>query len=128
MAASKGVIISTASIAGLIGTRDLKQTAHALAKGGIIAFTRQLAAEGAQYGIRAKSISPGPILIPAMQEMIDRLGDKAPMMSMIRTTFDGRPGRPEDIAYAALFRASDEARWINGENLVVDGGSTVILG
>jgi meso-butanediol dehydrogenase / (S,S)-butanediol dehydrogenase / diacetyl reductase len=52
LAASKGVIISTASIAGLIGTRDLKQAAHALLKGGIIALTRQLAAEGAQHGIR----------------------------------------------------------------------------
>jgi NAD(P)-dependent dehydrogenase (short-subunit alcohol dehydrogenase family) len=56
------------------------------------------------------------------------LGDDAPMMSMIRTTADGRPGQPEDIAYAALFLASDEARYINGENLVVDGGATVILG
>ena len=50
------------------------------------------------------------------------------MMSMIRTTADGRPGQPEDIACAALFLASDEARYINGENLVVDGGATVIFG
>ena len=128
LAASRGVIISTASIAGLIGTRDLKQAAHALGKGGIIAFTRQLAAEGAQYGIRANSISPGVIAIPSVQATIDRLGDDAPMMSMVRTTADGRPGQPEDIAYAALFLASDEARYINGENLVVDGGATVILG
>ncbi len=128
LAASKGVIISTASIAGLIGTRDLKQAAHALLKGGIIALTRQLAAEGAQHGIRANSISPGVIAIPAVQAQIDLLGDDAPMMSMVRTTADGRPGQPEDIAYAALFLASDEARFINGENLVVDGGATVILG
>ena len=115
LAASRGVIISTASIAGLIGTRDLKQAAHALGKGGIIAFTRQLAAEGAQYGIRANSISPGVIAIPAVQTQIDLLGDDAPMMSMVRTTADGRPGQPEDIAYAALFLASDEARFINGK-------------
>ena len=54
-------------LAGLIGTRDLKQAAHALLKGGIIALTRQLAAEGAQHGIRANSISPGVIAIPAVQ-------------------------------------------------------------
>ncbi|HEY2128018.1 MAG TPA: SDR family oxidoreductase [Streptosporangiaceae bacterium] len=114
--------------AGLIGTHDLKQAAHALLKGGIIALTRQLAAEGAQHGIRANSISPGVIAIPAVQAQIDRLGDDAPMMSMVRTTADGRPGQPEDIAYAALFLASDEARFTNGEYLVVDGGATVILG
>ena len=128
LAASKGVIINTASIAGLIGTRDLKQAAHVLTKGGIIAFTRQLAAEGAEHGIRANSISPGVIAIPSVQAQIDLLGEDAPMMSMVRTTADGRPGQPEDIAYAALFLASDEARFVNGENLVVDGGATVILG
>ena len=45
-----------------------------------------------------------------------------------QTTADGHPGQPEDIAYAALFLASDEARFVNGGNLVVDGGATVILG
>jgi NAD(P)-dependent dehydrogenase (short-subunit alcohol dehydrogenase family) len=90
---------------------------------------RQLGArdEGAEHGIRANSISPGVIAIPAVRAQIDLLGDDAPMMSMVRTTADGRPGQPEDNAYAALFLASDEARFINGENLVVDGGATVIL-
>ena len=79
------------------------------------ACAAELAAEGAQHGIRANSISPGVIAIPAVQAQIDLLGDDAPMMSMVRTTADGRPGQPEDIAYAALFLASDEARFINGE-------------
>jgi NAD(P)-dependent dehydrogenase (short-subunit alcohol dehydrogenase family) len=54
--------------------------------------------------------------------------DRERLGAVAMTTADGRPGQPEDIAYAALFLASDEARFINGENLVVDGGATVILG
>ena len=73
-------------------------------------FTRQLAAEGAEHGIRANSISPGVIAIPAVRAQIDLIGDDAPMMSMVRTTADGRPGQPEDLAYAALFLASDNVR------------------
>jgi NAD(P)-dependent dehydrogenase (short-subunit alcohol dehydrogenase family) len=128
LARSGGVILNIASIAGLIGTRDLPQAAHVLTKGAIISFTRQLATEGAAYGIRANSISPGVIASPPTQAQIDRLGDDAPFMSMIRTTARGEPGRPEDIAYAALYLVSDEALFVNGENLVVDGGATVILG
>jgi NAD(P)-dependent dehydrogenase (short-subunit alcohol dehydrogenase family) len=125
---SQGVILNTASIAGLIGTRDLKQAAHVLTKGAIISLTRQLAAEGAEHGIRANSITPGVIASPPTQAQLDQLGDDAPFMSMIRTSAAGKPGQPEDIAYAALYLASDEARYVNGENLVVDGGATVILG
>jgi meso-butanediol dehydrogenase / (S,S)-butanediol dehydrogenase / diacetyl reductase len=128
LARSRGVILNTASVAGLIGTRDLKQAAHALTKGAIISLTRQLAAEGAAYGIRVNSITPGVIASPPTQAQIDKLGDDAPFMSMIRTTSRGEPGQPVDVAYAALFLASDEARYVNGENLVVDGGATVLLG
>jgi NAD(P)-dependent dehydrogenase (short-subunit alcohol dehydrogenase family) len=128
LARSSGVILNIASIAGVIGTRDLRQAAHVVTKGAIISFTRQLAAEGAAYGIRANSISPGVIASPPTQAQIDRFGPDAPFMSMIRTTARGEPGRPEDIASAALYLVSDEARFVNGENLVVDGGATVILG
>jgi meso-butanediol dehydrogenase/(S,S)-butanediol dehydrogenase/diacetyl reductase len=125
---SGGVILNIASIAGLIGTRDLPQAAHVVTKGAIISLTRQLAAEGVACGIRANSISPGVIASPPIQAELDRLGDDAPFMSMVRTTARGEPGRPEDIAYAALYLVSDEARFVNGENLVVDGGATVIVG
>lgn len=128
LARTRGVILNTASVAGVIGTRDLKQSAHVLAKGAIISLTRQLAAEGAEYGIRANSITPGVIASPPTQAQLDQLGDDAPFMSMIRASATGRPGQPEDVAYAALYLASDEARYVNGENLVVDGGATVLLG
>jgi meso-butanediol dehydrogenase/(S,S)-butanediol dehydrogenase/diacetyl reductase len=128
LARTRGTILSTASIAGIIGTRDLRMAAHVLAKGAIIALTRQLAAEGAAYGIRANSISPGVIASPPVQRQLDELGEQAPFYSQIRTSGQHEPGRPEDVAYAALFLVSDEARYVNGENLVVDGGSTVLLG
>jgi NAD(P)-dependent dehydrogenase (short-subunit alcohol dehydrogenase family) len=130
--------LTAAGVTVYVGSRDARRGQAAVDEIGgdarllvldvVIALTGQLAAEGAQHGIRANSISPGVIAIPVVQAQIDPLGDDAPMMSMVRTTADGRPGQPEDIAYAALFLASDEARFINGENLVVDGGATVILG
>jgi meso-butanediol dehydrogenase / (S,S)-butanediol dehydrogenase / diacetyl reductase len=125
---SRGVILNTASLAGLIGTRDFRQAPHVVGKGALIALTRQLAAEGAACGIRANSISPGVISSGPVRAMLAELGDDAPFMSMVRATARREPGRPEDVAHAALFLVSDEARYVNGENLVVDGGATVILG
>ena len=128
LAQSRGVILNIASIAGIAGTRDLPQAAHVLTKGAIISFTRQLAAEGAEFGIRANSISPGVITSPPIQQMIDELGDRVPFFSEIHASGQREPGTCEDIAYAALYLVSDEARYVNGENLVVDGGATVLLG
>jgi NAD(P)-dependent dehydrogenase (short-subunit alcohol dehydrogenase family) len=71
---------------------------------------------------RGPTLSPGVIAIPSVQAQIDLLGDDAPMMSIVRTTADGRPGQPEDIAYAALFLASDEARFVNGETSLSTAG------
>jgi meso-butanediol dehydrogenase / (S,S)-butanediol dehydrogenase / diacetyl reductase len=121
-----GAIVNIASIAGIIGLRDLPQSAHAATKGAVIGLTAQLAAEGAAVGIRVNCISPGVINSPPVQEILAS-GDQSPLRPVIGATALGQPGEPEDIVYAALYLASDEARWVTGTHLVVDGGSSVLI-
>ena len=121
-----GAIVNIASIAALVGLRDMPQSAHAAAKGAVIGLTAQLAAEGAAVGIRVNCISPGVINSPPVQEIL-AIGEKSPLRPIIGATALGQPGEPEDIVYAALYLASDEAKWVTGTHLVVDGGSSVLI-
>ncbi len=121
-----GAIVNIASIAAIVGLRDMPQSAHAAAKGAVIGVTAQLAAEGASVGIRVNCISPGVINSPPVQEIL-AIGEQSPLRPVIGATALGRPGEPEDIVYAALYLASDEAKWVTGSHLVVDGGSSVLI-
>lgn len=118
------VIVNIGSIAGTRGVEFMPQNVHGAAKAGVINLTQQLAVEGGPHGIRAVCISPGFIQTPATQFLVD---DPPPAM---KATWDriplGRIGRPDDIVSAAVFLASDEATWITGVNLVVDGGGSVL--
>ena len=127
LAAVGGAIVNIGSGAGIQGVRSLPQAAHSAAKGAVIALTRQLAAEGVAAGIRVNSVSPGVMATPPVLAMIDELGERAPVMPVIRRTIDGRPGDPLAVAYAGLYLASDEARWVTGVNLNVDGGASAIM-
>ena len=111
-----GSIINTASIAGILGSADTPFAAHVAAKGGVIAMTRQIAAEGAPHRIRANTISPGTIATPAL-----RSGVQDGSVTRLELPL-GRLGRPEDIAYLALYLASDESQWMTASNIVIDGG------
>ena len=121
-----GSVINVGSTAGLTGSLTLDRTAHTASKGGVIALTRQLAAEGARHGIRANCISPGMILSPATSEPIfenpehpmHRIRDHIPL---------GRVGEPEDVARCALFLASDDSSYMTAANLVLDGGWSSVL-
>jgi NAD(P)-dependent dehydrogenase (short-subunit alcohol dehydrogenase family) len=119
VASGHGAIINTASVAGHRGSDAFPAVAHCAAKGGVLAMTRQLAAEGGRHGVRVNSISPGPIDSPVTAEMFS---DPATREDIIKRMLIKRVGSPEDIAYAALFLASDEAAWITGIDLGVDGG------
>ncbi|TWB87740.1 NAD(P)-dependent dehydrogenase (short-subunit alcohol dehydrogenase family) [Bradyrhizobium macuxiense] len=117
-----GSIINIASVAGMLGGEGTGASAHAAGKGGVIALTRQLATEGAPHWIRVNSIAPGPILTENIRPRYE-----ADMR--LRAQFDDTPalartGCPIDVAYAGLFLASDEALYITGVNLPVDGGKT----
>ncbi|MFF3569281.1 SDR family NAD(P)-dependent oxidoreductase [Nocardia jiangxiensis] len=126
LGARGGSVVNIASISGMIGSTVYKSAAHGTANGAIISLTRHLAGEGAELGIRVNSISPGVISSPPVQRLMSKFGDSAMFMPFVRATAFQKLGDPEDVAHAALFLASDEARYITGANLVVDCGTTVL--
>jgi 3-oxoacyl-[acyl-carrier protein] reductase len=110
-----GRIISISSIIGLIGNAG--QANYASAKAGVIAFTRSVAKEVASRGITANAIAPGFIDTNMTQE----LGEKQ-RQELLQHIPAGFPGSPRDVAEAVAFLASEEARYITGQVLNVDGG------
>lgn len=122
--ASRGVIVNVGSIAGTRGVEFMPQNAHGTAKAGVINLTQQLSVEGGKHGIRAVCISPGFTVTPSTAWLVD--SGPQPFKDNIARIPLGRVGQPEDIVNAAVFLASDEASWITGINLVVDGGGSVL--
>lgn len=122
-ASGNGVIINTASVAGMIGLAGeiIGNFAHAATKGGVIGLTKQLTIEGAPHNIRANIISPGVIVTPATEPLLQNPQFKETFTNMVPLK---RLGKAEEIASVALFLASDEASYITGANIVVDGGLT----
>ena len=110
-----GRIINMASIIGVIGGPG--QSNYAASKGGIIAFTKSIAAELAGRGITANSIAPGFITSPMTDVLSDELKD-----AYLKQIPAGRFGTADDVAAAAVFLASDEASYINGQTIHVNGG------
>ncbi len=119
-----GVIINTGSIAGMVGAgmpgNCPGNLVHNVAKGAVLRMTVHLAVELAPYNIRVNAISPGVIDTPATHGLLVAGGEK-PFTDCLLIK---RIGTPEDIAEAAVYLASDEASYITGINLPVDGGWT----
>ncbi|GIG21195.1 3-oxoacyl-[acyl-carrier-protein] reductase FabG [Cellulomonas chitinilytica] len=120
-----GSVLLVGSTAGITGSRTNNRLAHTATKGGVVAMTRQLAAEGAPHGIRANCISPGMIRTPASEGTL--LAPDHPMRGIAAAIPLGRIGAPEEVARCALFLASDESSYVTGANLVVDGGWSAVL-
>jgi NAD(P)-dependent dehydrogenase (short-subunit alcohol dehydrogenase family) len=118
----QGKIINIASIAGLGGFSDIG--AYSAAKGGQIALTREMAAEYAPHGINVNCIAPGVIRTEMTRELLSSATGEA---ALEQSTPYPRLGKPTDIAAAAVYLASTESDFVNGEVLVVDGGMTAAL-
>ncbi|MBU4369457.1 SDR family oxidoreductase [Patescibacteria group bacterium] len=112
-----GKIINITSIAGLVGFDQI--SAYCASKGGIIALTREMALEYAPKKINVNCIAPGVIKTAMTKDMLD---DPATKQFLESSTLYPRLGEPKDIAMAAVYLASSESDFVNGEVLVVDGG------
>jgi NAD(P)-dependent dehydrogenase (short-subunit alcohol dehydrogenase family) len=121
--AGYGAIVLTGSELGLLGQPGY--VGYTATKGGVLAMTRAFAAELAPHGIRVNSISPGTTETPMLLAEFDAAPDPAKERAENQSTIPlGRIGQPGDIAAAVAFLLSDEAAYITGTNLVVDGGRT----
>jgi NAD(P)-dependent dehydrogenase (short-subunit alcohol dehydrogenase family) len=126
----RGSIVNQASVGGLIGVPHL--AAYAASKGGVISLTRQMAADYSPLGIRVNALCPSTVLTDLVRSTYERrsqldgsdpedaLQEKAARIPLRRL------GAATDVASAAVFLASDEAAWITGIVLPVDGGITAV--
>ena len=116
---NSGSIVNVSSMAGITGLYDAH--AYTAAKGAIVNMTRSMAITYAKHGVRTNCVCPGFIDTPMIAPVVGAFDDPAVASAL---TPMARPGRPEEIANALIFLASEEASYCNGSVLVVDGGCT----
>jgi gluconate 5-dehydrogenase len=117
----QGRIVNIASIAGIKGSQHLKAIAYHTSKGGLVQFTRALAAEWGQYGISVNAICPGFIPSKMSQGILDQLAPR-----VIEATPMRQLGEPADLEGLVVLLASGAARHITGQIIAVDGGASVV--
>jgi len=110
-----GKIINISSISGILGT--VGQTNYSATKGGMISFTKSLARELGPFNIHVNAVAPGLIESEVVSKM-----PKEKVEAIIKSSSLGRIGKPEDVAQAVLFLASEDSNYITGQTIVVDGG------
>ncbi len=122
IAARSGSIVNMSSTIAEIGLAN--RASYAASKGAVLSLTRQMQADYAAYGIRVNALLPGTIHTPFVERYLaDSYDDAAAGMEILRKRqLTGELGRPEDVAAAALYLASDESSFVLGTGLFVDGG------
>jgi NAD(P)-dependent dehydrogenase (short-subunit alcohol dehydrogenase family) len=118
-----GSIINFASANAYRVIEGSPALAHCAGKGAVLAMTRQLALEGAPHGIRANTISPGLVVTAATEPVVT---DPVIREVFLKEHMLGRFGQPEDVAWMAVFLASDESSWITASDFAVDGGTRAL--
>jgi 2-hydroxycyclohexanecarboxyl-CoA dehydrogenase len=123
--AGYGRIVSISSEAGRIGSKG--SAVYSAAKGGVIAFMKVMAREGARFGITANSIAPGPIETPLLMQALEfgEIGNKI-VENMKSMTQLRRLGQPEEVASVVAFLASDDSSYVTGETIGVSGGMGMV--
>lgn len=121
---TRGNVVNIASAAGLVGVPY--GVAYSAAKSGVVGITRSIAVEYATRGVRVNAICPGAVDTPLIAGGFDAISDVEPHLFERLTPLLGPMAQPEDIAAAVAFLASDDARFVTGAILAVDGGQTAI--
>jgi NAD(P)-dependent dehydrogenase (short-subunit alcohol dehydrogenase family) len=120
-AQGRGSIINTASFVAVMGAAT-SQISYTASKGGVLAMSRELGVQFAREGIRVNALCPGPVDTPLLRELFSKDPERA-ARRLVHIPM-GRFGEPQEIANGALFLASDEASWMTGQSLIIDGGIT----
>jgi 2-hydroxycyclohexanecarboxyl-CoA dehydrogenase len=123
--AGYGRIVNIASEAGRVGSKG--SAVYSAAKGGVIAFTKVMAREGARFKINVNAIAPGPIETPLLMQALEfgEIGEKI-IENMKAGTQLRRMGQPEEVAAVAAFLASDDASYVTGECIGASGGMGMV--
>ena len=103
-----------------------RRVSYAASKGAVLAMTKSMQVDCAPYGVRVNALMPGTILTPFVERYLrEAYADYEEGLNAIRKRqLGGELGTPQDVAYAALYLASDESRFVMGSGLIVDGGMT----
>jgi NAD(P)-dependent dehydrogenase (short-subunit alcohol dehydrogenase family) len=120
-----GILVNIASVAGMIAIDQ--RFPYSASKGAVISMTRSIAIDFVTQGIRCNAICPGTVHTPFVEGYLARnfAGREDEVRQQLHARQPiGRMGRPDEIAYAALYLASDEAAFVTGSTLVIDGGWT----
>ncbi len=122
---SKGAIVNTASVTGN-WVADPGEVAYATTKAAITGFTKGLAADMAQYGVRVNCVHPGYVHTPLVDDMAETSGEKDSVINSLANAIPlKRLGKPEEVGELVAFLASDESAYITGSEFAIDGGSTL---